>query len=160
MFHEDCTKKHFRQTSLPQGFMTLSCISNVLPEIAHVGICYHYPELTWWIAERFCSHGAGEWGYWMMIMKYDYELCPICSWFVKIMFYIRDLMVLPFFLHQLLLNPFSTRPHQNAFWYHNCWLAFLKNAELCTKRTRKKFCKKMSPHLSQLKCCNGSWELF
>ena len=24
------------------------------------------------------------------------------------------------------INPFSTRPHQNAFWYNNSWLGFLK----------------------------------
>ena len=29
-------------------------------------------------------------------------------------------------------------------------LDFLKNSELCTKRKRKIYCKKMSPHLSQL----------
>ena len=53
----------------------------------------------------------------------------------------------------VLVNPFSTRvtrPHQNAFWYNNSWLGYLKNSELCTKRERKIFCQKISPHLSQL----------
>ena len=49
-----------------------------------------------------------------------------------------------------LFNPLSTRPHQNVVWYNNSWLGFLKNSELCTKTKIIFFCKKISPHLSQL----------
>ena len=45
-----------------------------------------------------------------------------------------------FLLH--IVTPFSTRPHQNAFWYNNSSLGFLKNSEWCTKRKRKNFCNK------------------
>ena len=50
-------------------------------------------------------------------------------------------------------NPFSTRPHQNVLHSDTIILdliRFSKNSELCTKRKRNIFCKKMSPHLSQL----------
>ena len=39
-------------------------------------------------------------------------------------------------------NPLSTRPHQNVVWYNNL-IRFSKNSELCTKRKRKIYCKKM-----------------
>ena len=41
-----------------------------------------------------------------------------------------------------LVNPFSTRPHQNVVWYNDSWLGFSKNSEFCTKRKRNIFCKK------------------
>ena len=39
-------------------------------------------------------------------------------------------------------NPFSTRPHQTAFWYNNPWLTFLKLLNYVPKRRFKKSCKK------------------
>ena len=48
------------------------------------------------------------------------------------------------------VNPLSTRPHQNVVWYNNSWLGFLNILIHCTKRKRKIFLQKMSPHLSQL----------
>ena len=36
-------------------------------------------------------------------------------------------------------NPFSTRPHQNAFWYNYSWLDLLNYVP---KEREKKFCKK------------------
>ena len=48
-----------------------------------------------------------------------------------------------------LFNPFSPRPHQNAFWYNNSWLSCLKILNYVLKE-REKFLHKISPHLSQL----------
>ena len=45
-----------------------------------------------------------------------------------------------------LLNPLSTRPHQNVVWYNISWLGLL---EMYQKK-EKNILKKMSPHLSQL----------
>ena len=63
--------------------------------------------------------------------------------------YIFEVMteIMSYMYCTIFLNPMSTRPHQNVVWYNNSWLGFLKNSELCTKRKRKIFWKKMSPHL-------------
>ena len=47
------------------------------------------------------------------------------------------------------INPFSTRPHQNAFWYNNSWIGFPKILNYAPKE-EENFLQKMSPHLSQL----------
>ena len=48
-----------------------------------------------------------------------------------------------------MLNPLSTRPHQNVVWYNNLWWGFLKILNYVSKE-REKFLQKMSPNLSQL----------
>ena len=42
----------------------------------------------------------------------------------------------------LCINPFSTRPHQNAFWYNYSWLFFLKILNYSPKEREKKFGRK------------------
>ena len=49
-----------------------------------------------------------------------------------------------------MIDPFSTEPHQNAFWCIQFLIRYSKNSELCPKRKRKFFLQKMSPRLSQL----------
>ena len=58
-----------------------------------------------------------------------------------------------------LLNPFSSRPHQNAFWYNNSWLGFLKILTYLSKERGKKISTKNEPSFVAVKCCkcsNGS----
>ena len=49
-----------------------------------------------------------------------------------------------------LFNPFSTRPHQNAFWYNNSWIRFSLKFWIIYQKKEKNFLQKISPHLSQL----------
>ena len=53
------------------------------------------------------------------------------------------------FIYYKHLNPFSTRPHKNAFWYNNSQLGCLK-FRIMYQKTEKIFLQKMRPHLSQL----------
>ena len=46
-------------------------------------------------------------------------------------------------------NPFSTRPHQNAFWYNHSWSSFQKILNDVPKEGEQ-YSAKISPHLSQL----------
>ena len=55
----------------------------------------------------------------------------------------------------LFINPFSTRPHQNAFWYNNSWVGFLKILNYVPKE-REKFSAENEPSFVTVKCCDGS----
>ena len=52
---------------------------------------------------------------------------------------------------------FSTRPHQNAFWYNNSWLGFLKILNYVgLPKESKKLSAKNEPSFVTVKCCDGS----
>ena len=46
------------------------------------------------------------------------------------------------------INPFSTRPHQNAFWYNNSWLGFLKILNYVPKEREKISAKNEPPFVT------------
>ena len=53
-------------------------------------------------------------------------------------------------------NPFSTRPHQNAFWYNHSWLGFLKILNYVPREREKFSAKNDPPPFVTVKCCDGS----
>ena len=46
----------------------------------------------------------------------------------------------------------STRPHQNAFWYNNSWLGFLKILNYMYQKKEKKISAKNEPSFVTVKC--------
>ena len=54
-----------------------------------------------------------------------------------------------------LLNPLSTRPHQDVVWYNNSWLDFLKILNYVPKE-RENYTAKIKPSFVTVKCYDGS----
>ena len=54
-----------------------------------------------------------------------------------------------------IINPLSTRPHQDVVWYNNSWLGFLKILNYVPKE-REKYTAKNEPSFVTVKCCDGS----
>ena len=54
-----------------------------------------------------------------------------------------------------MINPLSTRPHQNVVWYNNSWLGFLNILKYVPKE-RDKFSAKNEPSFVTVICSDGS----
>ena len=58
------------------------------------------------------------------------------------------------------LNPLSTRPHQNVVWNNNSWLGKKKKIWIMYQKKEKNTLQKMSPHLSQLNVATAHRDYF